>query len=63
MKKHRKKLREDLYNMLWRYRFSGGISTKEATDIFAEYVEINYKPRKHGSTRGKAVEKDTEAPA
>jgi hypothetical protein len=49
--------------MLWRYRFGGGVSTKQMTEILAEYIGANYKPRKHGSTRGKAVEKDTEASA
>jgi len=63
VKRWRKQLRDDLWKMLWNYRFGGGISTKTAADVIAEYVEANYKPMKHGSARGKAVEKDPAASA
>ena len=62
MKRWRKDLRDDLWSMLWAFRFGGGTSTKEAVDIFAEYVEANFKPRKdRGPTRISALQKDTEA--
>jgi hypothetical protein len=66
MKRRRRELREDLYEFLWRYRFAGGVNTKEAADAIADYIEARYEPkkkRKIDPARGETVEEDPRPPA
>lgn len=45
-RKRRKQLHDELYNMLWRFRFGGGTSTHEMADILADFIDERYVARR-----------------
>jgi hypothetical protein len=45
-KRQRKQMYGELYDLLWHYRFAGGISTHDMAEALVNYIEVNYRPRK-----------------